>query len=301
MVARDRPTAATSSHRSPRVSVTVADSTATSLPLPIAMPDVRGRQCGRVVDAVPDHRDQPLPLQPAHLRRLLVGQHVGEEAADARLLGDGACRRLLVTGEHHGLDAHVPQARDGVAGRRARLSAMPTTASSRPSTATWTVVRPAALRRSAPPSRPSASTPCAASQSRRPTCTRRPADDGRDTTARGGLEADPLRQARARTPLAHGAPPRAPRGCSRAATRRAAASRRTSRSSTLPGATTTSVTRASPIVSVPVLSSTMVSHARRVARARRRCGTGRPARRHGRCPPSPRSGWRGRARMGRRR
>ena len=59
---------------------------ATSVPVPIAMPEVGLHECGRVVDAVADHRDDlPGGLQAGHLGLLAGGQDVGDHPVDAEL------------------------------------------------------------------------------------------------------------------------------------------------------------------------------------------------------------------------
>ena len=57
IVARESVRARARPMRSPLTSVTPADSIATSVPVPIAMPTSAGRERGGVVDAVAGHRD----------------------------------------------------------------------------------------------------------------------------------------------------------------------------------------------------------------------------------------------------
>ena len=70
--------------RSPFTSVTCALCIATSVPVPIAMPDVGLRERGRVVDAVAGHRDDAaLALQPLDQRQLVGGLHLAVRLVDA--------------------------------------------------------------------------------------------------------------------------------------------------------------------------------------------------------------------------
>jgi hypothetical protein len=66
--------------------------------------DVGRGQCGRIVGAVADHRDDVAVLaQRAHLRRLVGRQHVGAHVAgvDAQALRHRLRRAQVVAGDHH--------------------------------------------------------------------------------------------------------------------------------------------------------------------------------------------------------
>ena len=114
IVARDRSMAVTSAPRSPLMSVTEADSMATSVPRADRHADVGLGQRGRVVDAVADHRDElAAGLQAADLGLLLVGPDVGQHALDAQLAGNGARRGVVVAGQHHHVEATAAELRHG--------------------------------------------------------------------------------------------------------------------------------------------------------------------------------------------
>ena len=69
--------------------------------------DVGSRQCGRIVDAVADHRDQlPLRLEPFDRRVLLLGQHLREALIDAGEFGDGHLLGLSALGDALGGVGH---------------------------------------------------------------------------------------------------------------------------------------------------------------------------------------------------
>jgi hypothetical protein len=70
-------------------------------------PDVGLRQRRCVVGAVTCHGDQaPALLLLLDQGHLVLGRGLGEEVVDPRLLGDGTCGEWVVTGDHHGADAH---------------------------------------------------------------------------------------------------------------------------------------------------------------------------------------------------
>ncbi len=78
---------------------------------------VGGGEGGRVVDAVADHRDQPMaPPQVLDGRDLVGGQEAGADLVDAGLTGDRGGRGGIVAGEQGDVgDAGVAQTGDGVA------------------------------------------------------------------------------------------------------------------------------------------------------------------------------------------
>jgi hypothetical protein len=85
------------------------------------MPQVRDGERGRIIDTVADHGNAfSLALQIRDLRRFVCWQHLGDYGVDAELVGDAACRRLVVSGRHDDLDVHGVQfaycRRRGVAG-----------------------------------------------------------------------------------------------------------------------------------------------------------------------------------------
>ena len=83
---------------------------ATSVPAPMAMPEVGLGEGGGVVDAVADHRHPPaLVLQLGDLGGLVAGQHLGDDGVDAELAGDAPGGGLVVAGEHDDLDPELVQ------------------------------------------------------------------------------------------------------------------------------------------------------------------------------------------------
>ena len=121
-----------------------ADSIATSVPAPIAMPDVGGRERRGVVHAVADHRDLAAALLEALDGRGLVGgQDLRRDLVDAQAASHRVRDRLAVAGDHGHPDAERVQRvhrRLGLRrGSRPRRRSRPTT---RPSTTTWRTVRP---------------------------------------------------------------------------------------------------------------------------------------------------------------
>ena len=103
---------ADTSRGSVRTRTMSADSMATSVPAPMAMPTSACDEGGSVVHTVARHRyDQPSRLDLLDLRRLLVGQHFGEEVVEAQLRGHPRGDLFGVAGEHHDADAHVLEPR----------------------------------------------------------------------------------------------------------------------------------------------------------------------------------------------
>ncbi len=99
------------------------DLVATSVPGAIAMPgarlSARLREGGRVVHTVAHHRDRaPLGLQPATVS-LAVGQDARDDAVDPDLIGDVACRRLVIARQQDRLDAELAQLSDRISRRLA--------------------------------------------------------------------------------------------------------------------------------------------------------------------------------------
>ena len=80
-------------------------------------PDVRGRQCGGVVDAVAHHGHHLARVaQPLDLKGLVLGQDTGDDPLDSNLAGDGPSGALVIPGQHHDADAVALQLGDGVPG-----------------------------------------------------------------------------------------------------------------------------------------------------------------------------------------
>ena len=103
MVARLSRRARTMPRRSPLTSVMPALSMATSVPVPMAMPDICLRQRGRVVDAIAGHGDDVAFATCSRLTtsRFLIGQHFGMDFVDAQLARHGFGGGAAVAGEHH--------------------------------------------------------------------------------------------------------------------------------------------------------------------------------------------------------
>ena len=105
------------------MSVTSADSTATSAPAPMATPDVRLHQRGRVVDAVADHRDDPaLVLERLDVGRLVLRQHFGDDRIDAELGRRRPRRGTAVPCQHDDVQSLAPEGGHRLG--RARLHAV---------------------------------------------------------------------------------------------------------------------------------------------------------------------------------
>ena len=91
-------------------------SIATSVPVPIAQPEVGLRERGRVVDAVADHRDDAaLGLQAADDVGLArTGRTSAMTSSMPTSVGDRAGGRLVVAGQQHRAQAERLQRRDGL-------------------------------------------------------------------------------------------------------------------------------------------------------------------------------------------
>ena len=76
--------------------------------------DVRAGERRGVVDAVADHGDPAILLELADHRLLAVREHAGHDLVHAGLRADGLRRALVVAGQHHHADAHVPELADGL-------------------------------------------------------------------------------------------------------------------------------------------------------------------------------------------
>jgi hypothetical protein len=71
------------------MSTTSAVSIATSVPAPIAMPEIGLRERRCVVDAVADHRDDAaVALHFGDLVRFVAGEYLGNDSVDAELVRD---------------------------------------------------------------------------------------------------------------------------------------------------------------------------------------------------------------------
>ena len=109
--------AVTTPSGSPRMSVTAPASMATSVPGAHRDADVRLRQRGGVVEPVAHHRhDAALGLEPPDLVELPLGQHLRHHPLDADRAGHARRGPPVVAGEHHGLETHLAERRDGDAG-----------------------------------------------------------------------------------------------------------------------------------------------------------------------------------------
>jgi len=144
-VARDRLMVVATSAGSARMSTTSADSIATSVPVPIAIPTSGPGERRRVVHAVtgPCRRCGP---RPAALRPAAPCPRVAPRLtrADAELGRHALGRRPIVAGEHDDLDTLGAEPLDRrLRGSRARCPASAMTPAARPSTATCATVRPA--------------------------------------------------------------------------------------------------------------------------------------------------------------
>ena len=100
------------------VSTSAAASRATSVPWrPIAIADVGAREGGRVVDAVARHGDDlPARLQLLDQGELAFRAHPAANRLRRKpeLAADGLGGEPLIAGEHHGANARLAAARDGV-------------------------------------------------------------------------------------------------------------------------------------------------------------------------------------------
>ncbi len=111
--------AVTTPATSPRISVRSLDSIATSVPVPIAMPEVGLDERRRVVDAVTDHgHDLAGVLQALHLVLLVLGQHLGDDPVDADGVGDRLRGSGVVAGDHRDGQVEVVQSPHGLDRRR---------------------------------------------------------------------------------------------------------------------------------------------------------------------------------------
>ena len=89
------------------MSATSAASTATSVPVPIAMPTSACASAGASLMPSPTiATTRPIVLQPAHLGDLAVGQHAGDHVRDACLARDGVRRVRMVAAQHHDVEPH---------------------------------------------------------------------------------------------------------------------------------------------------------------------------------------------------
>ena len=96
IVARDSDRGDHDPRRSPEISVTSDASMATSVPVPIAMPTSAWARAGASLIPSPTMPTQlAFVLQPAHLERLVLGQHLGEHAVDADLSAIASAVRRL--------------------------------------------------------------------------------------------------------------------------------------------------------------------------------------------------------------
>src|SRR5262249_55046640 len=70
--------------------------------------DIGREQCGRVVDAVANHRHAlALSFQLRYLIDLITRQHLGDDAVDAEIRGHGVRHCYGVAGQHHDVNALV--------------------------------------------------------------------------------------------------------------------------------------------------------------------------------------------------
>ncbi len=78
--------------------------------------DIRLGERRGVVDAVAHHEYLPSALQAADDALLAIGQDPGDHCIHTRLVCDGLGGTLVVAGEHHHADAHIPQLFDRAGG-----------------------------------------------------------------------------------------------------------------------------------------------------------------------------------------
>ena len=94
-------------------------SIATSVPVPIARPEIRLRESGRVVDPVADHRhDLARVLEAAHLGDLVVRIDLRQHAVDPDLGRDALGQSRRIAGEEHGREVELPKRGDRLGARR---------------------------------------------------------------------------------------------------------------------------------------------------------------------------------------
>ena len=172
IVARLRRRARTMPRRSPLTSVTPALSMATSVPVPMAMPDLRLRQRRRVVDAVARHRDEPaLGLEALDRVRFLIRQHLRHDVVDAETARHRLRGRAVVAGQHDDLQALGVQCRIASGVVALIGSATPSSPAGCPSTATNITVCPSARSSSARAASGPGSTRSCCSNARLPSAT----------------------------------------------------------------------------------------------------------------------------------
>ena len=111
IVARLSATAVAAAPRSPDIKTTSAASMATSVPPPIAKTDIGFRQRRRIVDAIADEGDRPMPRAERSQRfDLAFRQDFGDDRADPGLFGDGFGRAAIVARHHDDLESLRAQA-----------------------------------------------------------------------------------------------------------------------------------------------------------------------------------------------
>ena len=110
-----------------------ADSMATSVPAPMAIPTSAPRVRG-VVDAVADHRDTAAALLKSDHGLVLVGgEDLGEDLVDAKRCTDAVSDLLGVSGDHDDRHVEMVQFVDG----RARFRTNLVSSASAPTTPSW--------------------------------------------------------------------------------------------------------------------------------------------------------------------
>ncbi len=98
--------------RSPDISTTSAPSMATSVPVPMAMPDIGRRQCRRVVDAVADKGQRATGSRSrSSAATLPSGSTSATTMSMPSSRGDGFGGALVVAGDHRHRQAHARAAR----------------------------------------------------------------------------------------------------------------------------------------------------------------------------------------------
>ena len=237
-------------------SVTPALSIATSVPVPIAMPTWACASAGASLTPSPTMAT----TRPSACNRLMTSAFsagwtsaITSSTPSARATAWAVVRLSPVSMTTRRPSAWSSRIASGV--ELLMGSATPTRPASAPSTARYITVCPSPRSASARAASADASTPCAASSRRLPSATRRPpaapvipcpATDWKPSTRAG---VTPRSVAPARTAAAS--------GCSLPCSRPAA--RASTSSSRNPDAATTVTSRGLPSVSVPVLSTTIVS------------------------------------------
>src|SRR6187401_1777320 len=99
---------------SDEASTTPADSMATSVPAPMAMPTSARAKAGASLTPSPTMATRrPRGLELSDLGVLVLGQHVGEDLVDAQLAPDGVGDEQGIAGDHDNVDVVGVQGVEG--------------------------------------------------------------------------------------------------------------------------------------------------------------------------------------------